>query len=100
MRAAVIEVGASAVYRVPPVQVQVLQEQKEKLAGNEKPKDIYSFTQCAKPTGYEPAQGGTKAGAKLCGTSHDKHAILTGTAGTKPALCAGKTKRQFVIFPR
>jgi len=31
--------------------------------------------------------------------THEKYAISAGTAGTQPALCAGTTKRQFVIFP-
>jgi len=30
---------------------------------------------------------------KFCGKSHDKYAILAGTAGTQPAHCAGTTKR-------
>ena len=37
-------------------------------------------------------------GANFCGKTHDKCAILAGTAGTQPALCAGTTKRQFMIF--
>jgi hypothetical protein len=57
--------------------------------------------QCVKPTGFELAQGGTKAPQvqNFAVNTHDKCAILAGTVGTQPALCAGTTKRQFVIFP-
>ena len=40
------------------------------------------------------------AGAKFCDNLHDMYAILAGTAGTQPALCAGTSKRQFGVFPR